>query len=118
MSASTIAAIGALIDTHRVLTPVLEEHLVDNEGELLPHLVMSDVIRWLVDHRESNPSVCRSVFQWLEVEFSRGPDDVRDLIAVSGVDMIPAPGDPGAELRELLGPNLRAMDPWLRHRSR
>jgi hypothetical protein len=35
------------------------------------------------------------------------PDEVQGLIAVSGVEMIPDPGKPGAELRELLGPRLR-----------
>lgn len=113
MSATTVAAIGALIDSHRELLPVLERHLEDNEGELLPHLVMSDVIRWLVDHRTSDPQVCRGVIDWLEQKFLTGPDDVRGLIAVSGVEMIPDPGQPGAELRNLLGPSLREVDPWL-----
>ena len=34
------------------------------------------------------------------------------MIAVSGIEMIPNPGEPGSELRDLLGPNLRALDPW------
>ncbi|WP_328995307.1 hypothetical protein OG394_12060 [Kribbella sp. NBC_01245] len=113
MSAATVAAIGAVIDAHRELTPILDEHLVDNDGEVLPHLVMADIVRWLVDNRRSRPEVCRSVLDWLEREFIRGPDDVRGLITVSGVEMIPDPGQPGAELRELLGPELRRVDPWL-----
>ncbi|RSM55175.1 hypothetical protein DMH03_33910 [Amycolatopsis sp. WAC 01376] len=112
MSAYTVAAIGALIDTHRRLAPVLEEHLIDNEGEVLPHLVMADVVRWLVEHRTSDPEVCRSVIGWLEEEFGRGPAEVRGLITASGVEMIPDPGHPGAELRDLLGPVLREVDPW------
>jgi hypothetical protein len=52
------------------------------------------------------------VFAWLEAEFVRGPDDVRDLIGVSGVEIIPDPGEPGSELRALLGPALRTADPW------
>ncbi|RSM72890.1 hypothetical protein DL991_32300 [Amycolatopsis sp. WAC 01375] len=112
MSAYTIAAIGALIDTHRELVPVLEEHLIENEGEVLPHLVMADVVRWLVEHRTSDPEVCSSVVGWLEEEFGRGPEEVRGLITVSGVEMIPDPGHPGAELRDLLGPVLREADPW------
>lgn len=112
MSAATVAAIGSLIDSHRELLPVLEEHLEDNEGEVLPHLVMADVMRWLVAHRASEPQVCQSVVDWLERRFLTGPDDVRGLIAVSGVEMIPEPGQPGSELRELLGPALREVDPW------
>lgn len=113
MSANTVAAIGALIDAHRELLPVLEEHLIDNEGEVLPHLVMADVIRWLVDHRQSHPGICQSVLSWLEREYVDGAEDVRGLITVSGVVMIPDPGQPGAELRDLLGPALRGVDPWL-----
>jgi hypothetical protein len=112
MSAYAIAAIGALLDAHRQLVPILEEHLIDNEGEVLPHLVMADVVRWMVEHRTSHPEVCRSVVAWLEEEFRRGPEEVRGLITVSGVEMIPDPGQPGAELRELLGPVLREVDPW------
>ena len=113
MSANTVAAIGALIDAHRDLLPVLEEHLTDNEGVVLPHLVLADVVRWAVAHRASHPDVCRSVLAWLEREFDDGPEDVRGLITVSGVVMIPDPGQPGAELRDLLGPRLRGVDPWL-----
>jgi hypothetical protein len=113
MSASTVAAIGALVDAHRELTPVLAEHLEDNDGELLPHLVMADIVRWLVDHRETDPEVCQSILEWLEREYTRGPEDVRGLITASGVEMIPDPGQPGSELRDLLGPELKRVDPWL-----
>jgi hypothetical protein len=113
MSAATVAAIGALIDAHRDLYPVLEEHLIDNEGEVLPHLVLADVVRWLVGHRASHPDVFRSVLAWLEREFNDGTEDVRGLITVSGVLMIPDPGQPGSELRDFLGPSLREVDPWL-----
>ena len=113
MSAVTVAAIGALFGAHRELLPVLEEHLVDNEGQILPHVVLADVIRWLVEHRNSHPDVCQSVFAWMEQVFIGGSHDLRGLITVSGVVMIPDPGEPGAELRELLGPRLREVDPWL-----
>lgn len=113
MSASTVAAIGALVHEHRELTPVLAEHLEDNDGELLPHLVMADIFRWLVDHREGDPEVCRSILGWLEREYARGPEEVRGLITVSGVEMLPDPGQPGSELRDLLGPELKKVDPWI-----
>lgn len=108
-----VAAVGSLIDAHRELIPVLDESLQDNFGEVLPHLVMADVVRWLVANRVSRPDVVRSVLDWLEREYARGPEDVRGLIALGAVEMIPDPGQPGAELRELLGPQLRTVDPWL-----
>ena len=112
MSASTVAAIGALIDAHRQLLPIRDEYLIDNEGVVLPHLVLADVIRWLTDHRASDPDLCRSVIQWMEGEFLKGPEDVHGLITVSGVEVIPDPGQPGSALRGLLGPALREVDPW------
>lgn len=108
-----MAAIGALVDEYRELTPLLAEHLEDNDGELLPHLVLADVMRWLGARVDSNRDTCRSILDWLEREYRRGPEDVRGLITVSGVDMIPDPGRPGSVLRELLGPSLRKVDPWL-----
>lgn len=112
MSAATEAAIEQLVAAHPDLAPVLAEHLEDNFGEMLPHLVMADVVRWLVAHRDSDAAVCASVLAWMETGFSEGPEDVRGLIAVSGVELIPDPGEPGSELRDMLGPALRGVDPW------
>jgi hypothetical protein len=58
VSASTVAAVGALIDEYRQLTPLLDEHLEDNDGVLLPHLVMADIVRWLAERVESDPETC------------------------------------------------------------
>lgn len=112
MSASSVAFIGALVYRNRELLPVLEEQLADNDDQVLPHLVMADVVRWLVVHRAAQPGLVRSVFHWLEDAYLEGNSDVRDVIAVSGVEMIPDPGQPGSELRAMLGPQLSAVDPW------
>jgi hypothetical protein len=112
MSSATEEAIETLVALHPELAPVLTEHVEDNEGEVLPHLVMADVVRWLVAHRNTDPAACRSIMRWMEERFHDGPDEVRGMIAVSGVEMIPDPGQPGAELREWLGPALREIDPW------
>ena len=85
MSAETVAAIGALIHANPELLPVLEEHLADNEGEVLPTIVLDDVVRWLVAHRATHPDVCRSVFAWLEQELSDASDAMRGMITVSGI---------------------------------
>ena len=112
MSANTVAMVGALAYAHGDLLAVLAEHLEDNGGEVLPHLVMADFVRWLVAHRTDRPEVVRDVLEWLESAYARGGEDERDVIAVSGVEMLPDPGQPGAELRGLLGPRLREIDPW------
>lgn len=112
MTASTVALVGGLCHRHRVLLPMLAEHLEDNDGEVLPHLVMSDAVRWLVAHRDEQKT-CEGIWAWLEVAYRDGDEEEKDLVAVSGVEMIPDPGQPGSELRGMLGPVLRGVDPWL-----
>lgn len=112
MSANTVAAMQSLVTKHPLLAALLDEHLSDNRGELLPHLFMADVVRWLVAHRLEYPEEVESIVLWMEESFLSGGEDVRGVIAVSGVEMIPDPGDPGSELRGLLGPALQAIDPW------
>ena len=109
--ASSVALVGALCLQHRELLPVLAEHLHDNDGAVLPHLVMSDVVRWLVEHRDQRTR-CQAILSWLESAYAAGDDDERNVIGLSGVDMIPDPGTPGSELRSWLGPVLGAIDPW------
>ena len=108
---STVAFIDAMTARYSELAPVVDENLADND-ELLPHLVMADVVRWLVDHRADQQALVRSVLAWLEAAYEQGDAEVRDVIAVSGVEMIPDPGEPGSELRDQLGALLSAVDPW------
>ena len=91
---------------------ILAESLEDNDGEVLAHLIMSDVFRWLATNVNKDRETCQSILDWLEREFERGDDDVKDLIGASGVEMIPDPGDQGSELRDLLGPLMWSVDPW------
>ena len=97
--------IGALVRRNRVLLPVLEEHLVDQEGEVLPHLIMADVERWArTALRQGKHQEVQQVLEHLEEEF-RGPDDdVREVISASFLEHLPRPGSPDAELRDLVGP--------------
>ena len=86
--------------------PVLAEHLEDF-GEMIPDLAMSDFVRWLADQCSLNPAICESAWAWLERTFD----------GVSAVEMIPDPGDPGSGMRDMLGPSLREMDDWLRRKN-
>jgi hypothetical protein len=112
--ASRTAFMGALVYQHPVLLPLLEEHLEDNDGEILAHLLMSDVMRWVVAHWESEPRVCKSVLAWLDAAYASGDDEVQEVIVQSGVENIPDPGQPGAQIRDALSPRLRKWDPWLK----
>jgi len=112
MSANTIAAIEGLIDSHPNLMPILTESREDNFGEVLPHLVLGDIMQWLASHVRTDARTCRSVLDWMERQYDRSPEDVQELFVVSGVEMIPDPGEAGSELRAFLGPVLRGFDPW------
>ncbi len=112
MISSTVSLIVALVEEFPTLRPILEEHLEDNEGEVLPNLVLADVIRWLASHVDSDPQVCGEIVDWLEVAYNEGGREVQGMLTVSGVEMIPDPGQPGSALRALLGSSLRRIDPW------
>ncbi|GLY19938.1 hypothetical protein Kisp01_69520 [Kineosporia sp. NBRC 101677] len=104
--------IGALIYQFPQLLPLFNEHLDDNEGEVLPSLVMADVVRWLTANVSKNPRECEEILAWLDMAYSHGSDEQRTVIAVSAVEEIPAPGEAGSELRGMLSPRLAENDPW------
>jgi hypothetical protein len=64
MSGSTVALIGALFYDHPQLMPILDEHLEDNEGEILAYLVLSDVIRWMAENYYPARSDCVRIIEW------------------------------------------------------
>ena len=98
--------IYALVEDFSECPPLLAEHLIDQEGELLPYLLLGDVVRWAEREVEQNRSRVATLFQWLEIRFVAADTVVEELIAVGFVEMLPATpsGDP---LLELLGPSLR-----------
>lgn len=96
-----------LLATFPELRPLVDEHLADQEGELLPYLLMGDVAQWLHDHSRTEPRRVQEIFGWLEAQFTHGDFDTRNLIDVGIVEMLPALPE-GATVLDLLGPELRA----------
>ncbi|MFF3027025.1 hypothetical protein [Microbacterium sp. NPDC057944] len=113
MKSDTQRAIMQLIDLVPQLNPILRESEIDND-EILPHLVLSDVIRWMTNHRADEHEACVTVIRWMEESYAAGSESVQELVVVSGVEMIPDPGFPGSEFRGWLRGPLRAADPWPR----
>lgn len=115
MSRATEDFIDDLVERFPGLRPVLEEHLSDNFGELLPHVFFGDVTRYIVSrhldarlHHGSGPEQAReevrSLLKALETAYVERGEEVEELIAVSFLENLPRPGEPGADLRECLGP--------------
>lgn len=97
---------GRLIASTPELRPILEEHLADQEGELLAYLLMGDVAKWLDGQSRNDPQRASEVLAWLEQEYAAGDFDVRNLIDVGIIEMLPAVPE-GAPVLDLLGPELR-----------
>ena len=89
---------------------IMEEHLKDNDG-LLPHLLMSDLLRYiggkLIHHESRNQVEVNNILAVLEGAFTSGNSETENAIAVSFLEHVET--EPFYEaLAQLLGPALRA----------
>jgi hypothetical protein len=102
-----------LVEKFPELLPVLEEHLNENLGELLPHLLLADIKRHLVAAYEAERGIPNGqvgpILDYLEEEFRTGDEEMKELIAVSFLELLPDPDEPGGGIRDLLGPSLAAQ---------
>lgn len=92
------------------LEPLLAENL-DDTGHVLNYLFLADVARWMaqaVRDPTLRPGDVTQLLDFLESSFSEGSFEVRNLISIGFVQMLPSTGEPGAELRNMLGPLLAA----------
>lgn len=66
---------------------IIDEHLVDNDGELLLHVLFGDLTRFVLaaDERGDHDVVARSL-QFLDSALRHGDADVENLVAVSFVE--------------------------------
>lgn len=89
------------------LAPMLNEHLDQEEGELLAYLFMGEVARWLHETSAIAPGRVGEVLAWLEARFTDGSFDERNLIDVGIIEMLPAHPE-GSRILEMLPPELRS----------
>ena len=99
------ALVTRLVDGFTMLSPIMEEHLADQEGELLPYLLMADIARWAHATYPSDPATVGAVVDWLEQEYRGAEPAEKDLIGLGFVETIPFPPE-GAPLLLRLGPEL------------
>jgi hypothetical protein len=112
MKAEPVAFLGYVVHRFRALMHLLEEHLEDNDGELLPHVLMGDMTRWLVEHAdvEIHKLTVRAILATFEENFTpRSADKVSELIAASFLENLPELGEPGGQIRTEVGPKMRGQ---------
>ncbi len=100
------AFVERMITAVPALEPLARENTAGDHEDVLVHLFLADVVRQEVDNvLAGNLDEVRVVLQFLEQEWG---GDVDEPIAVSFVEHLPYPHEPGTALIDLLGPHLRA----------
>ncbi|WP_417832412.1 hypothetical protein [Terasakiella sp.] len=105
MSAINISFCCHLAFIFPELLSLLEEHLKDNTGEILPHLLMYDYCQ-LVSNDLGNRPWHKELLHTLEKIYSETDDDISNLIAVSFIESIHFTNDLDNKYTSLLGPKL------------
>lgn len=107
MRQSDVEFIHDLAESLPALRLMLSEHIEDNFGEVLPHMFLGDVLRWMLSREaEDVQGEIAAVMSILEEAFSAGDARRKELISTGFVENLPRSGEAGAEIRRRLGPNL------------
>lgn len=105
MATESQLLVVALVEAHPVLTHLLDDHVAEFEGELLPYLVLADIARWAQSTYPLDPQAVGEVVDWLEEQFDAVAATEQNLIALGFVEEVPYPPE-GAPLLLRLGPTL------------
>ena len=99
--ARTVAFIGWMIYRSPVLMPILQEHLEDNEGEVLPHVILFQIRKWAESEVESGGETdeLRTVLDSLKVGYRDGDYELWALIQTSFIEDLSESPHPAARLR-------------------
>jgi hypothetical protein len=97
------------------LHDLLDEHTKDNRGEILPHVFLGELTRYLLSVlSRSNTGAdlqvrrqLRQILDHLETAFASGDAELQELISTSFLENLPRPGEEGGQIRDLLGPRLK-----------
>jgi hypothetical protein len=97
-----ISFVQDLVQRFNELAPLLQEHVSDNY-EILPHVFMGDVTRYVL----SDGSQRQELMRHLNDAFVNGATVVRDLIAVSFVENIESEEELACALQDAQAEALR-----------
>ncbi len=104
----------SLVVRFPTLLPLFEEHVADHQ-EILPHLFFSDLERYTgvlflkSEHDEAARNKLRAILDELEHVYATGDEDLTNPIAVSFLEHLPRPNEPGGGIRKLVGPTMAAQ---------
>jgi hypothetical protein len=104
---SDAALVRRLVTAVPALQPLADENTYGDHDDVLVHMFLGDVVRREVDNLlQGRVAEVHAVLAVLEAEFI---GEAEEPIAVSFVENLPYPHEPGAEIVDLLGPRLRAV---------
>jgi len=114
MSVGSMAFVNQVAGLSPTLKVLLEDHVKDNFGEVLPHVFLGDVTRHviaLVQAPASDDSLAvrrevKNILDTMEHGYATGNSEVQELIAASFLENLPAKEEPGSEIRGMVGPSL------------
>jgi hypothetical protein len=115
--AELVAFFGHIAYINPGLRSVLADHLREADGEMLPHMLMTDVLEWACQECEQGWSGQASVlFGALDHGYKEGSPAMRDLMVIAFLEHLPGfagtvpdPTGVGPKVRAGLGPMMTAV---------
>jgi len=102
MIAISIAFSAGLAYKYQELLPVFAEHLEDQSGEVLPHILFEEYSQFIFN-REKSAEWIVSLLGYLESVYDYDDDPVSNVIALSFIESIPYSENQVHWARNLLG---------------
>lgn len=107
--AAQLALVGAITWHFPELLGQLQEHLRDNMGQVIPHVLIGEYERWAESLVVGRRPELEQLLRMLEGAYESGDEGVRNLIEVSFVEQLPYPDELNAAIRDMLGPALGSV---------
>ena len=110
LSAYDFAFLGAMFWNFKELAPLLRDRLDDWWPAPIPHLLMTDVTKWLLKKYEDSPSdpLLIDILEFISDAWQRADADEKFLIRASFLQKLPSESEPGADILSLLSAELNA----------
>lgn len=105
--------VPALVAQLPEFAPLLEEHLHDNFGELLPHVFFGAVTRHVLERTaasvDKSEDWLKKVTAFMCQVFEHGDEGAQNLVAVSFVENLDPPSPGAARVTAMLSPHLMTI---------